>query len=213
MWVDRLGPSVGVWKIGLQLYLREGRDVVRGVRARSSLPIFLDLKLHDIPETVEQAIGSLGDLGVDYLTVHASGGKQMLERAARKSESSNLRILAVTALTSLSEDDLSEIGWGSSSETVKRLATLATSAGVTAFVCSPNEITLIRDVARASTIFTPGIRSDETAEDDQSRTASAFVAAKRGADFLVIGRPIRNANDPVAAAGVLAREIERGRSS
>ena len=137
-WVDRLGSSVGVWKIGLQLYLREGREVVRGVKARSALPIFLDLKLHDIPETVEQAIGSLGDLGVDYLTVHASGGKQMLERAARKSESSNLRILAVTALTSLSEDDLAEVGWGSSSDTVPRLSMFATSSVVTAFVCSPH---------------------------------------------------------------------------
>jgi orotidine-5'-phosphate decarboxylase len=198
--------------VGLELFvgagpasLAIGRDVGR--------PVFLDLKLHDIPETVERAVESAAALGVRYLTVHASGGKSMLERAARVAAKAQrpLTLLAVTMLTSLDASDLWAIGVaGTASEHVVRLAKLAWDAGIKGFVASPDEARALRDaLGREPLIVTPGIRPAGADTGDQKRVATPASAIGDGADLLVVGRPIRDAQDPLAAARAIGVEIEK----
>jgi orotidine-5'-phosphate decarboxylase len=207
-----LGPHVGVLKIGLELYIREGVAAVEAGRL-AGLDIFVDLKLHDIPETVDRAVGSVCSLGARYVTVHASGGPRMLERAAIRAEreGTGLAILAVTVLTSLDADDLRAVGVGSEPrEQVARLARLALASGVTGLVCSPVEAAeLRRTLGNSPILVTPGIRVART-DDDQKRVATPERAVADGASLLVVGRPIRDAADPVAAAQEHVRAIERG---
>ena len=200
---QKLAGHVGVFKIGLELFVGHGRAAVDAVR-RFGLPIFLDLKLHDIPQTVESAARAVAALGVDYVTVHASGGAEMM-RAARRALPGT-RLLAVTALTSLGPADLDSIGL--SRDAVPRLAKLAVGAGADGVVCSPQEVASLRSVLGPGPLLVvPGIRPAGALAGDQRRTGTPAEAVRAGATLLVIGRPLREAPDPAAAADAIAREI------
>lgn len=207
-----LAPAVGVLKVGLELFVREGAAAVR-LGDELGRDVFLDLKLHDIPETVDRAVASAAALGVRYLTVHASGGAAMLARAAAQAAKAAkpLTILAVTVLTSLDASDLAAQAIpGTPREHVIRLARLAWDAGVRGFVCSPAEARAMREALGPEAILvTPGIRPAGADAGDQKRVATPASAIADGADLLVVGRPIRDAADPLAAARAVVAEIER----
>jgi orotidine-5'-phosphate decarboxylase len=206
-----------MFKVGFEAFTAEGPELVRSLMGIGER-VFLDLKLHDIPNTVRAAARQAGTLGVSLLTVHASGGRRMIEAAVegvRSAESARgaggrARVLAVTALTSLSPQDLSEIGFqGSPEEVVVRLARLAQAAGADGVVASPREIAVGRKACGPDfLIVTPGIRPASSTSDDQARTATPASAVRSGADYLVIGRPITGASDPAAAADAIAAEME-----
>jgi orotidine-5'-phosphate decarboxylase len=205
---ERLAPHLGWLKIGLELFLREGPPVVR--EASRLAHVFLDLKLHDIPETVDRAVASLLDSGARLLTVHAAAGHAALQRVARRTENSPLTPVAVTVLTSLGTEDLLALGVdGDPALQVERLASLAWEAGIRAFVTSPREVALLRHRFPGALLITPGIRA-EAGGDDQQRTASAREAIAAGSDLLVVGRPLRQAADPLRALAALADEIQAG---
>lgn len=212
----QVGQSVGVLKIGLQLFTAQGPKAVT-LGHELGLPVFLDLKLHDIPQTVENAVQSAAALGVDYLTVHASGGLAMLERAAAAAEACSsargkrLTLLAVTVLTSLDAGDLEAQGIAEAPlDHVLRLAKLAWKAGIRGFVASAEEAPSLRTtLGEEALIVTPGIRPDSSLAMDQKRVATPAQAIADGADLLVVGRPIKNAPDPLLAAQSLVNEIER----
>ncbi len=208
--VDVLGDDVDVFKIGLELFVAEGPSVVRAVRARGK-DVFLDLKLHDIPNTVAAATKRAIDLDVRYLTLHATGGPSMLAAAAAAASLSTTTLLAVTALTSLSDDELARSGHvGGATTLVPQLAQLAAECGIGGVVCSPLELEAVRRVAPALAIVTPGVRGKDDAKGDQTRTMSAHDAAAAGSDVLVVGRPIAQAPDPRAAARRFKADIAAG---
>jgi orotidine-5'-phosphate decarboxylase len=204
MLAAKLAGHVGLFKVGLELFVGHGRAAVDAVR-KHGLPLFLDLKLHDIPQTVESAARGAAALGVDYLTVHASGGTEMI-RAARRALPRSTRLLAVTALTSLGPEDLDAVGL--SRDAVPRLARLAVAAGADGVVCSPQEVAALRSVLGPDPLLVvPGIRPAGAAAGDQRRTGTPSEAIRAGASILVIGRPLRDAPDPAAAADAISREI------
>jgi orotidine-5'-phosphate decarboxylase len=206
---EAVRESVGVLKVGLELFVREGPAAVR-LGNELGCDVFLDLKLHDIPETVERAVASAGELGARYLTVHAAGGPRMLERAAARASSAGLRVLAVTVLTSLDASDLSLVGIDDSpSAQVLRLARVARDAGIRGLVCSPAEVGALREeLGSEFVLVTPGIRpAASSSADDQKRTGTPAAAIRAGASLLVVGRPIRDAHDPGAQARAIADEI------
>ena len=198
--VRQLKTHLSLFKVGSQLFTREGPAFIRALRAEG-VDIFLDLKWHDIPQTVAHAVKAAVALEVRYVTIHASGGLEMMQAAQAAVKGSRTEILAVTVLTSLDDASLREIGFGcSAAEQVVWLARLAVLAGVRGLVCSPHEIALIREqIQERITLVTPGVRSAKDGLQDQKRTLSAAEALKLGADHLVIGRPITKAADPVAA--------------
>ena len=190
-WVKATQDSVSVFKLGLEFFLTFGSDGVKAIKDVTDSDIFLDLKLHDIPHTVSGAAKAIAHLQPKFLTVHASGGAAMIKAAVDAVP--NTFITGVTILTSLSEDDVTEIGYASNAlSSAVGLAALATSAGARAIVCSPLEITAIRSKVGASpVIITPGVRpADSTKTDDQVRTMTPKAAIDSGASFVVIGRPI-----------------------
>jgi orotidine-5'-phosphate decarboxylase len=206
-----VGDAVDMLKVGLELFIEAGPAATR-LGSEIHRPVFLDLKLHDIPETVERAVARASTLGVKVLTVHASGGAAMLERAVARAEreGSGLRVAAVTVLTSLDDQDLMAAGiTGGTSGQVKRLAKIAWQAGVRTFVCSAREVGDLRALlGPEAVLITPGIRSAEGGgSDDQKRVATATQAILDGTDWLVVGRPIRDAADPRAAARAFQDEI------
>ena len=217
-----LHGHVGMFKVGKELFTGVGPLVARNLQAEGE-HVFLDLKFHDIPNTVRAAALQAGMLGVSLLTVHASGGRKMIAaavegvRAAAKSRgvAQPTRVLAVTALTSLSAEDLAEVGFqGSPEEVVVRLARLAQAGGADGVVASPREIAAIRQACGPNfLIVTPGIRPPAGASDDQARTATPQSAIRAGADYLVIGRPITGAADPAAAADAIAAEMQKALTS
>lgn len=203
--------SVGVLKVGLELFVAEGaRAVALGSQLGAS--VFLDLKLHDIPETVERAVASAAQLGARYLTLHASGGPRMLEAAARRAqrEGSGLELLAVTVLTSLDAADLEAVGVSTApSEQVLRLARLATAQGIPGLVCSTAEVAALRRALGPKVLLvTPGIRPAGSAVGDQKRVGTPASALRDGSSLLVVGRPIRDAADPAAAARAILAEMD-----
>ena len=203
-WATAAGPHVSTIKVGLELFLRHGADAVLKCReASGGRAVFLDLKLHDIPNTVFGAARSVADLGPDYLTVHATGGSAMIRAAADALP--DARIAAVTVLTSLSGDDLDAVGLrGPATDAACRLSVLAVAAGARAIVCSPNEVAAVRrDVGPDITLITPGVRPAGAASGDQSRVGTPEQAARDGADLVVIGRPITRATDIAAAARLI----------
>lgn len=208
----RVSKAVGVLKVGLELFVSEGPAAV-ALGRELGLEVFLDLKLHDIPETVDRAVASVAALGVRYLTVHASGGFEMLRRAVARASTapSPLTILAVTVLTSLDEQDLREQGLETTPrDQVLRLARRAWDAGVRGFVTSPAEALAMREaLGDEALLVTPGIRPIGADAGDQKRIATPTRAIADGADLLVVGRPIRDAVDPLAAAEAVVAEIER----
>lgn len=208
---ERVAAHAGVIKVGLELYLRHGPAAAQ-IAAQTGQALFLDLKLHDIPQTVAGAVHSVSALGAAYLTVHASGGTNMLEAAVEAALASPrpLAIVAVTALTSLTPGDLSLLGVADAEPDawVVRLADLAYLAGVRAFVCSPHEAAAVRArLGPGVRILTPGVRPAGTDAGDQRRVSTPSEAIAAGADALVVGRPIRDAPDPAAAAAAIAAEI------
>lgn len=208
----RLKGRVGGIKIGSTLFTAEGPTLVRRLIALDHR-VFLDLKFHDIPHQVAGAVASATKLGVWMLTVHASGGSDMLRAAKRAAHEAASRsgqapplIVAVTALTSLNDSNLVEIGVARSMEThVEHLAELAANAGLDGVVASPHELKILRQRFPSLAIVTPGIRAATAGADDQSRTLTAREAIAAGASYLVIGRPIVGAADPRAAAEDIAR--------
>ncbi|MFO0569330.1 MAG: orotidine-5'-phosphate decarboxylase [Polyangiaceae bacterium] len=204
----RVRDAVGVLKIGLELFVREGPQAV-GLGRELGCDVFLDLKLHDIPETVDRAVASALAHGVRYLTLHAAGGRRMLEAAARRVEGTPLTLLAVTVLTSLDAADLADIGVGADpGAQAARLATLARDAGVGGLVCSASEVGALRRLlGPAAVLVTPGIRPAAGGADDQKRVGTPRDAIRDGSSLLVVGRPIRDARDPLAAARAICSEI------
>lgn len=203
-----VGPEVSTLKVGLEVYLRYGRSAVERVRAAApSCQLFLDLKLHDIPNTVAGAAAAVADLTPDILTVHASGGPEMIRAAVDKLPQT--LVAGVTVLTSLSAQDLDLLGvTGTPIDTVRRWAAMAVAAGAKALVCSPAEVAAVRgEVGEAIMLITPGVRPVGSDAGDQRRIATAPQALADGADLLVIGRPITAAPDPAQAAATIAAEI------
>jgi len=195
-----LAEHVDVFKIGLQLFCAEGPSVIEAVRNAGAQEIFLDLKLHDIPNTVAGAVKSARRHAVDYLTLHTGGGRAMLEAAL--SEAGPIKLLGVTVLTSLTDHDLSEAGHtlGAPALVEQRVA-LAADVGLAGVVCSPLELTAVAaKLGSGACIVTPGIRLEGDASADQRRVATPERALADGATMLVVGRPILGAVDPVAVA-------------
>ena len=208
----RDSDAVGVLKVGLELFVSEGPRAIE-LGHRLGCDIFLDLKLHDIPETVERAVASAAAHGVRYLTLHAAGGPKMLTAAARRAERENsgLTLLAITVLTSLDSADLRAVGVNDSpAEHVLRLARLASENGIPGMVCSALEVGAVREaLGPRAVLVTPGIRPQTTDSDDQKRIGTPSSAIRAGSSLLVVGRPIRDAADPAAAARAISDEIQR----
>lgn len=197
--VERLRDSVGVFKVGLELFSAAGPEAVRAIRSASGAGVFLDVKLHDIPATVEGAARALRKVGPAMLTVHTSGGKAMLEAAVRAA-GPDVLVLGVTRLTSLE----------ASADEVCELARLARESGCGGVVCSGAEAAAVRQaVGPGLRIVCPGVRPAGGDPGDQARVVTPESAIQAGADYLVCGRPIRDAADPVAAANAIADEIAR----
>jgi orotidine-5'-phosphate decarboxylase len=208
-WAGLVTPHVSALKIGLELYLRYGPEVVASVRGASGAQIFLDLKLHDIPATVAAAARAVARLRPSQLTVHAAAGAAAIKAAAEAIPGT--MIVAVTVLTSLGETDLARIGLvGPCSGAVRRLAALAVEAGARGVVCSPQEVAAVRaEVGDDIMLITPGVRPAGSDANDQARVATPEEALRSGADLLVIGRPITGAADPGAAAAAIAASLRR----
>ena len=208
-WATLVTPYVSTVKIGLELYLRYGPTVVATVRGGSGVQVFLDLKLHDIPNTVAGAARAVAKLRPEILTVHAAGGADMIKAAVQAAPET--LVAGVTLLTSIGDKDLAELGVGGSvSDAVRRMASIAVSAGARGLVCSPQEVAAVRaEVGPDILLITPGIRPSGVTSDDQARIATPVEALKAGADLLVIGRPITRAPDPGAAAAAIAMSLRR----
>lgn len=208
--LDRLGNSLEWVKVGLQLFTAYGPDLVREIADRG-YKVFLDLKLHDIPNTVAKAVQSIAKLPVDLLTLHASGGAEMLEWAdkARNEHAPELNLLAVTVLTSMDAGQLKSLNVDAEpAAQVNHLASLSLQAGIQGLVCSPLELPALRSqFGRDPIIVTPGIRPKGSASDEQKRIMTPQDAAATGANFIVVGRPILKAPDPVAAVEAIRAEL------
>lgn len=208
-WARAVAPHCGLFKLGLEFYLANGQA---GVRAIAGRPIFLDLKLHDIPNTVAGAMRAVLPLAPRMLTLHASGGFAMIEGARRAAEAAGKErpmLLAVTVLTSLDAASLAATGVaGEPAPQALRLARLALSAGADGLVCSPLEVRMLRDaLGHQVKLVVPGIRPAGSAPGDQARTMTAEDAVAAGADWIVVGRPITAAPDPRASAAAIAGAI------
>jgi orotidine-5'-phosphate decarboxylase len=207
-WAEAAGPHVSTVKVGLELFLRHGHDAVLKTReASGGRDVFLDLKLHDIPNTVAGAARSVADLAPTYLTVHASGGVDMVRAAVDALPTAY--VVGVTVLTSLTAEQLAGIGFvGSPRDAVRRLALLAVEGGARALVCSPLEVADVRrEVGPGVRLITPGVRPAGGATGDQARVATPQKALADGADLLVVGRPITGADDVATAARELASSL------
>ncbi len=209
--VEQLEGQCQWFKVGLELYLATGSSIMTSLR-NQGFNVFLDLKLHDIPNTVASAVRSVSSLGASLLTIHAAGGSAMLSAAAEAAAShpDAPRILAVTVLTSMDTAQLAGIGvFDSPAMQVLRLGKLAESAGIDGLVCSPEEISKLRaGLARNPLLVVPGIRPAGTAAGDQRRIATPATAIAAGASMLVVGRPITQAADPAKAAEAILAEIQ-----
>lgn len=218
--VEVLGDSVGMFKVGLELFVRCGPSIVNFITSKASAGVFLDLKLHDIPATVARAMAGIAELNVRLTTVHCGESPRMLEAAVAAS-GGKVAVLAITVLTSVSAADLAASGFGADftgdlSQRVLQRARLAKNAGCAGVVCSGLEVRAIKaKMGRDFLVVTPGIRPAWAAgvKDDQRRLATPAEALAAGADYLVIGRPIRDAPDPRAAALRVAAEISEFQES
>ncbi|MBE9528245.1 MAG: orotidine-5'-phosphate decarboxylase [Proteobacteria bacterium] len=232
-YVELLKGSVGLFKIGLELFIASGPETVAAVKATApQCGIFLDLKLHDIPATVTNAMASASVLGADFITVHCDDGGPLLRAAVEAAASSGFKprcaagkicddsdqglgVLGVTVLTSMTTEAMAEAGMDSNrfataSDLVLHRAAVAAEAGCAGVICSPLEAEAVKEANGPELlVITPGIRSADSPPDDQRRTATPYEAIRAGADYIVVGRPIRNAADPVEAAAAIASEIER----
>ena len=213
-YVELLEDYVGLFKVGLELFIRSGPEIVRFIHATGAAGVFLDLKLHDIPATVSRAMNGVADLGVRFATVHCGENQKMLEAAVAGSHG-KVDILGVTVLTSVSAEDIEAAGYRPDyhhdlSELVLRKAAMAQKAGCAGVVCSGLEASMIKSrFGKEFATVTPGIRPQWSSDkqDDQARISTPAQAIRNGSDYLVIGRPIRDADDPVQAALKVAEEI------
>jgi len=214
-YIELLADRVGLFKVGLELFIRSGPEIVRYINQAGSARVFLDLKLHDIPATVSRAMEGIADLGVKFATVHCGESQKMLEAAVAGSHG-NVDILGVTVLTSVSAADIEAAGYQPDyyrdlSGLVVKKAAMAKAAGCAGIVCSGLEASMIKNrFGKDFTTVTPGIRPQWSLgePDDQARVTTPARAIKNGSDYLVIGRPIRDAGDPAQAAMKVAEEIE-----
>jgi orotidine-5'-phosphate decarboxylase len=208
-WATAVAPYVQVVKVGLEVFLRDGHDAVHVAREASGCDIFLDVKLHDIPATVAGAAHAVAKLSPKYLTVHASGGQEMVKAAVEALPETY--VTAVTILTSLSQEQLAAMGWnGSAQDIVKRLAAQSVAAGARAIVCSPQEVAAVRaEVGPETVLITPGVRPAGSDAGDQKRIATPEQALSDGANLLVIGRPITAAANIAEAAATIASNIAK----
>jgi orotidine-5'-phosphate decarboxylase len=211
--VQRIGDAAGYYKVGLQLFTSEGPSFVRDLIS-SGRKVFLDLKLHDIPNTVAHATVHARELGASLVTVHASGGSAML-RAAAESAGDRMRLLAVTILTSMNDEDVQEIGMaGRVLDQALRLASLARAAGIRGVVSSAREAAQLRkSLGEGFAIVTPGVRPRGADTNDQQRVATPGEAVAAGASHVVVGRPITHAADPTRAAAAILSEIEQAQAA
>ncbi len=213
-YIRLLGDRVGLFKVGLELFVRDGRRVIEDIRTAGDAGVFLDLKLHDIPATVNRAVRNIADLGVRLTTVHCAGQKDML-RAAVDGAGGRVGVLGVTVLTSVSGDDMREAGFADPyvrdiSLLVTKRAAVAAECGLDGVVCSPREAPSVKQqLGEAFMAVTPGIRMPGQAvdNDDQQRVMTPAQAVGNGADYIVVGRPIRDADDPRQAADLICLEI------
>ncbi|MDF1590550.1 MAG: orotidine-5'-phosphate decarboxylase [Desulfobacterales bacterium] len=213
-YVELLADDVGMFKVGLELFVRSGPEIVKLIQACGPAGIFLDLKLHDIPATVAGAMKVIADLGVQFATVHCGESPAMLQ-AAVDAAGRSVGVLGVTVLTSVSAKDIQAAGFspeyaGDLSALVMKRASMAKAAGCTGIVCSGLEVKSVKaKFGKDFVAVTPGIRPLwDAGKDDQKRITTPAQAVKDGADYLVIGRPIRNADDPREAARRIAEEID-----
>ena len=208
--VSQLEPGRCRLKVGKELFTRSGPELVKNL-VKQNFDVFLDLKFHDIPNTVARACQAGADLGVWMINVHAMGGRKMLE-AAREAlpSNNNTKLIAVTVLTSMGAEDLIEIGLNHSpAEQVKHLATLTNDCGLDGVVCSPQEIALLReDLDHHFELVTPGIRPEWSVTGDQKRIMTPAQAVETGSNYLVIGRPITQAENPMAALEKIEKELK-----
>ena len=209
--VSALPAEVGWYKIGLELFCAEGPSIIQSIRSRKK-SVFLDLKLHDIPRTVERAVKAAALHGVEMLTIHSCGGRAMLRAAVDATRSCGAKppkLIAVTALTSLDQKDLNDLGVSRTPpQQVLSLADLALSCGVDGLVSSPQEVEILRGrFGPRPILITPGIRLPGEDAGDQKRVATPAAAVKAGANFLVVGRPILEATDRAAAARAILKEL------
>jgi len=213
-YVEILKDRVGLFKVGLELFVKEGPAVLNAVAKAGKAKIFLDLKFHDIPETVKGAMKSVNDLGAEFVTVHCDEGRRLLETTV-KAASGRTKVLAVTVLTSISRESLKEIGFREDLQDPLKLvlhrARIAKSAGCVGVVCSGHEASFIRkEFGKDFIVVTPGIRPSWSVitNDDQQRIVTPSDAIKAGADYIVVGRPIRTAKDPADAVKRIEKEVE-----
>lgn len=216
-YVRLLAGTVGVFKIGLELFVAEGRSVLEKIRKETDAELFLDLKLHDIPETVKRTLSLISGYGVDFVTIHCDAGKGLVEAISMVGRE-GIKVLGVTLLTSMGTDDLAAQGLaGEFVDDVSRLvlhrATLAKGAGCSGVIASGLEVRAIKErLGGEFLVITPGIRpawSHPVVSDDQSRVVTPRQAVLNGADYIVVGRPIRTAPDPKEAALRVIKEIEQ----
>ncbi|MFC1813366.1 orotidine-5'-phosphate decarboxylase [Thermodesulfobacteriota bacterium] len=214
-YVELLSGHVGTFKVGLELFIQTGPEIIKFIKASGPANVFLDLKLHDIPATVSRAMERIADLGVKFATVHCGENKEMLDAAVSGSRG-NVGVLGVTVLTSVSSQDLHAAGFqeiysSKVSKLVMKRAAMAKASGCVGVVCSGMEVKMIKEgIGKDFIAVTPGIRPrwDSVGIDDQHRVTTPAQAIKNGSDYLVIGRPIRDAKDPKSAALRIAEEIE-----
>jgi orotidine-5'-phosphate decarboxylase len=212
--IHLLSAHVGLFKVGLELFVRTGPDIVRWIQESGSAGVFLDLKFHDIPATVSCAMAGVAELGVRFTTVHCAENPAMLQ-AAVEGANGKVGVLGVTVLTSVSGQDIAAAGFcqeyaENPTRLVMKRAETAQAAGCTGIVCSGQEVSAVKErFGRDFIAVTPGIRPlwDGVSADDQARVTTPAQAVKNGSDYIVIGRPIRNAKDPAAAAKQIADEI------
>lgn len=218
-YINLLSGHVGMFKVGLELFIQAGPEIIRIIKNTGNTGIFLDLKLHDIPETVYRAMTRVAELGVDFATVHCGESKKMLE-AAVKGADGKVGVLGVTVLTSVSAQDIQSAGFKEAfysdlQSLVTQRAQAAKEAGCAGIVCSGLEVESVKEkFGKSFAAITPGIRpqwevnKSQDQKDDQQRITTPAMAVQKGADYLVIGRPIRDADDPQAAALRIAEEIQ-----
>lgn len=214
-YIHLLKNCVGMFKVGLELFVKGGHRIIDTIHEAGGTKIFLDLKLYDIPATVYRTMNAIAAMGVDFATVHCSGQKDMLS-AAQEGANGKVRVLGVTVLTSMSAEDVREAGYGPEyvndiSRLVMKRAGVAAECGFAGIVCSPLEVSAMKErFGKTFLAVTPGIRpaKGSVSHDDQSRVSSPAQAIRNGADYLVVGRPIREAADSIAAAAAICKEIE-----
>ena len=213
-YIEILRDNIGLFKVGLELFVKEGPSILSIIKKEGRAKIFLDLKFHDITETVKGAMKSANALGAEFITVHCDEGRRLLESAV-ESASGKTKVLGVTVLTSLSGESLKEIGMREEFQDPLKLvlhrARIAKSAGCAGVVCSGLEASFVRkEFGKDFIIVTPGIRPSWSVikNDDQQRIVTPSDAIKAGADYIVVGRPIRTAKDPVDAVKRIEKEIE-----